>query len=333
MAETEFWFSAAHEQFKPSELLEQAIEAERAGFGAIACSDHFQPWWEPGESGMAWVWLGAVAQATKRVPVGTAVTAPVYRYHPALVAQAWATLEEMYPGRTFMGIGSGESLNESPLGMDWPSPAEQVERMDEALEIINRLFAGERLDSVGHFEMKQAYLHTNSGRRPPIYVSAFAEHAAKVAARHGDGLWTLADPETVPELVDIYKSACEDEGHEPGKIILQGGFSWAEDDDAAFEGAKPFKATMPDEFYTDDWHDPQAMFEHADKEHSDDEFRENFIIGSNPEEHVERIREIEQLGADVVVLMNNSGAAPVEAVRVYGRHVLPALKGSAVPGS
>jgi coenzyme F420-dependent glucose-6-phosphate dehydrogenase len=252
----------------------------------------------------------------------------VFRYHPALVAQTWATLEEMFPGRTFLGIGSGESLNESPFGMDWPDPSVQVELMEEALEIIGRLFDGDRLDTLGHFPMKQAYLHTNSGRRPPIYVSAFAEHAAQVAGRLGDGLWTLADPETVPELVDTYKAACEDAGREPGKVILQGGFSWAEDDDDAFEGAKPFKATMPDEFYTDDWHDPGAMFEHADAKYSDDEFREQFIIGSDPEEHVERIREIEKLGADVVVLMNNSGAAPLEAVRVYGQRVLPALKGS-----
>jgi coenzyme F420-dependent glucose-6-phosphate dehydrogenase len=326
MSDTQYWLSAAHEQFKPSELLQQAVEAERAGFDAVACSDHFQPWWEPGESGMAWAWLGAAAQATERVPVGTAVTAPVYRYHPALVAQAWATLEEMYPGRTFLGIGSGESLNESPFGMDWPDTGEQVQLMEEALEIIGRLFDGERLDTIGHFKMKQAYLHTNSGRRPPIYVSAFGEHAAKVAARLGDGLWTLADPETVPDLVDAYRSGCEDAGKEPGKIILQGGFSWAEDDDDAFEGAKPFKATMPDEFYTDDWHDPKAMFEHADEKYSDDDFREQFIIGSDPEEHVEQIREIEKLGADVVVLMNNSGADPLGAVRVYGESVLPALK-------
>jgi coenzyme F420-dependent glucose-6-phosphate dehydrogenase len=333
MAETQYWFSVAHEQFKPSDLLEQAVEAERAGFDAIACSDHVQPWWEPGESGQAWVWLGAVAQATQRVPVGTAVTAPVHRYHPALVAQAWATLEEMFPERTFLGIGSGESLNESPLGMDWPEPSEQVQRMDEALEIISRLFAGERLDTIGHFKMKQAYLHTNSGRRPPIYVSAFAKHAAQVAARRGDGLWTLANPETVPDLVDTYKSACEDAGREPGKIIIQASFSWAPDDDAAFHSAKPFKGSIPPEFYTDDWHDPKAMFEYADQKYSDDEFRERFIISSDPEEHVERIRQIEQLGADVVVLMNNSGAAPVEAVRVYGEQVLPALKRAQVPGN
>jgi coenzyme F420-dependent glucose-6-phosphate dehydrogenase len=323
----DYYFSAAHEQFPPSNLLEQAVEAERAGFDGIGCSDHFQPWWEPGESGHAWVWLGAAAHATQRVPLGTAVTAPIYRYHPALVAQAWATLEEMFPGRTFLGIGSGESLNESPLGMDWPSVGEQVDRMEEALEIIHRLFDGERLDTLGHFRMKQAYLHTNPGRRPPIYVSAFGERAAGVAARWGDGLWTLADPETVPELVDAYRSACEDAGKEPGKILLQAGMSWAEDDQAAFEGAKPFKATMPDEFYTDDWHDPKAMAEHADQKHSDDEFRQQFIISSDPDEHAERLREIEQLGADIVVVMNNSGADPLGAVRVYGEKVLPALRG------
>jgi coenzyme F420-dependent glucose-6-phosphate dehydrogenase len=327
MADVQYFFSAAHEQFKPSELLKQAVEAERAGFDGIACSDHFQPWWEPGESGHAWVWLGAAAQATERVPLGTAVTAPIYRYHPALVAQAWATLEEMYPQRTFLGIGSGESLNESPLGMDWPPVGEQLDRTEEALEIIHRLFDGERLDTIGHFPMKQAYLHTNPGRRPPIYMSAFGKRAAGIAARLGDGLWTLADPESVPDLIDAYKSACDDAGKEPGKILLQAGMSWAEDDDAAFEGAKPFKATMPDEFYVDDWHDPKAMSEHADKKHTDDEFREQFIISSDPEEHASRLREVAAMGADIVVVMNNSGADPLGAVRVYGEKVLPALRG------
>ena len=322
----EYYFSAAHEQFKPSELLKQAVEAERAGFDGVGCSDHFQPWCEPGESGHAWVWLGAAAQATEHVPVGTAVTAPIYRHHPALVAQAWATLEEMFPGRTFLGIGSGESLNESPLGMDWPPVGEQIERTEEALEIIHRLFDGERLDTIGHFPMKQAYLHTNPGRRPPIYVSAFGERAVRMAARLGDGFWTLADPETAPGLIETYRSACADEGKAPGKVLLQAGMSWAPDDDAAFEGAKPFKATMPDEFYTDDWHDPKAMAAHADEKFSDDDFRQQFIISSDPDEHVERIREIERMGADIVVIMNNSGADPLGAVRVYGEKVLPALK-------
>jgi coenzyme F420-dependent glucose-6-phosphate dehydrogenase len=276
------------------------------------------------------VGLGAAALPTERVPLGTAVTAPIYRYHPALVAQAWATLEEMYPGRPFLGVGSGESLNESPLGMDWPPVGEQLDRLEEALEIIHRLFDGERLDTFGHFPMKQAYLHTNPGRRPPIYMSAFGERAAGIAARWADGLWSLADPETVPGLIETYRSACDEAGKEPGKILLQAGMSWAPDDEAAVEGAKPFKATMPDEFYVDDWHDPVAMSKHADEKFSDDDFKEQFILSSDPDEHISRLREVADMGADIVVVMNNSGADPLGAIKVYGEKVLPALQGARV---
>ena len=322
-----YWTQLATEQFAPSELVPQAVAAERAGFDALNVSDHYQPWWEPGHSGQAWTLLGAVGQATERIPIGTGVTAPVYRYHPAVVAQFVATVEELFPGRAFLGIGSGESLNESPCGMDWPPVAEQVERMEEALEIIDRLLDGERLDHEGRFfRTKAAYLHTRGERRPPVYVSAFGPRAAGVAARYGDGLWTLADPESAPELIDAYRSACEEAGREAGEIILQTGFSWAEDDDAALEGARVWKATMPEEYFTDDWHDPSAMHEKAEREHSDEDFLERYIVGSDPDQHVERIREVERLGATVVCLQNASGAAPVRALEVYGEQVLPALR-------
>jgi coenzyme F420-dependent glucose-6-phosphate dehydrogenase len=322
-----YFHFCAHEQFPPDDLLRQAVEAERAGFDGIGCSDHLQPWWEPGHSGHAWVWLGAAAEATERVPIGTGVTPPGPRYHPVLIAQAWATLEWMYPGRPYLGFGSGESLNESPLGADWPPPREQVERMEEALELIHRLFAGERVDHRGkHFTTKGAYLHTRPERRPPIYVSAFGPRAAGVAGRWGDGLWTLADPEKVPRIVDAYRSAAEDAGKEPGEIVLQAGFSWAEDDDAALEGARVWKGAQPEEFYTDDWHDPKAMYERGEEQLSDEDLKERFIIGSDPELHVERIREVEKLGPTIVVLMNNSGADPHGAIRTYGERVLPALR-------
>src|SRR5919198_338333 len=261
-----YFFGAAQEQFPPEDCLRQAIEAERAGFDGIACSDHLQPWWEDGESGHAWVWLGAVGQATERAAIGSAVTPAGPRYHPVLIAQAWATLERMFPGRPFLGFGSGESLNESPLGAEWPSVSDQVDRMEEALEIINALFAGERLSRKGRFFATDgAYLHTNVERRPPIYVSAFGPRAAEVAAQQGDGLWTLADPESAPEVIDAYRSACDDAGREPGEIILQGGFSWAEDDDAALEGARVWMSTQIPDYFTDDWHDPKAMYERGDR--------------------------------------------------------------------
>jgi len=322
-----YFYGAAHEQFPPDDLLRQATEAAEAGFDGIGCSDHLQPWWEPGESGHAWVWLGAVGQATAAVAIGTAVTPAGPRYHPVLIAQAWATLERMFPGRPYLGFGSGESLNESPLGTEWPSVADQVDRMEEALEIINALFAGERLSSEGRFfNTDGAYLHTNVERRPPIYVSAFGPRAAGVAARHADGLWTLADPESAPDLIDAYRSACDDADKDPGEIVLQLQFSWADDDDSALEGARVWKGAQPDEFYTDDWHDPRAMYKEGDRQVSDEGLAEALAISSDPEVHADRIREAEKLGATVMALMNVSGTDPHGAIEVYGRDVLPTLK-------
>jgi coenzyme F420-dependent glucose-6-phosphate dehydrogenase len=324
-----YWTQLATEQFPPSAIVRQAVEAERAGFDALNVSDHLQPWWEPGESGHAWALLGAIGQATSKVGVGTGVTAPVYRHNPAVTAQFAATMEEMCPGRAYLGIGSGEALNESPCGMDWPPVSEQVERMEEALEIINRLLGGERLDHQGRFyRTKAAYLHTRPERRPPLYVSAFGPDAATVAARLGDGLWTLADPEQAPGVIDAYRGARDDAGKEPGEIILQAGFSWAEDDEAALEGARVWKSTQIPEYFTDDWHDPRAMYERAEREISDEQFKQAFIVSSDAEVHADRVREIEQLGATVVCLQNGSGAAPEEALRVYGERVLPALRGA-----
>jgi coenzyme F420-dependent glucose-6-phosphate dehydrogenase len=321
-----YWLGLAQEQFPPEDLLQQAVEGERAGFEGIACSDHLQPWWEPGESGHAWVWLGAAGQATERVALGTAVTPPGPRHHPVLIAQAWATMERLFPGRPFLGIGSGESLNESPLAAIWPPVSEQVERMEEGLEIISRLFDGERLSYDGrYFETDEAILHTRPNRRPPIYVSAFGPKAAGVAARWGDGLWTLADPESAPDVIDAYRGACEDAGREPGEIVIQAQFSWAEDDDAALEGARVWKGAQPDEFYTDDWHDPRKMQEEGERQISDDDLREALIISSDPEVHIERIREAEKLGATTMVVMNCSGSEPHRAIDVYGGQVLPAL--------
>ncbi|MEA2374170.1 MAG: hypothetical protein QOD53_633 [Thermoleophilaceae bacterium] len=325
---TKYFHFCAHEQFPPQDLLRQAVEAEQAGFDGIGCSDHLQPWWEPGESGHAWVWLGAAAQATERVPIGTGVTPPGPRYHPVLIAQAWATLESMYPGRPYLGFGSGESLNESPLGADWPSVGKQIERMEEALELIHRLFDGERIDHQGeHFSTKAAYLHTRPERRPPIYVSAFGPQAAAVAGRWGDGVWTLADPESVPGILDAYRSAADDAGRQPGEILLQTGVSWAEDDDAALEGARVWKGAQPEEFYRDDWHDPKAMYERGEEQLSDDDLKEAFVIGSDPDMHAERIREVEKLGATIVVVMNNSGTDPHGTIATYGQRVLPKLRG------
>ena len=325
----------AHEQFPPDDLLRQAVAAEQAGFDGIGCSDHLQPWWEGGESGNAWVWLGAAAQATERVLFGTGVTPPGPRYHPALIAQAWATMELMFPGRPYLGFGSGEALNEAPLGHGWPPVGEQIERMEEALEMIRALWDGKRLSGAGdHFAADGAFIHSlPEKRRPPIYVSAFGPQAA--ARRRAPGRRALdpgrprigaGDPRRLPQRRRA------DAGREPGEIVLQAAFSWAEDDDAALEGARVWKGAQPKEFYREDWHDPKAMYEHGAEQLSDDDLREAMIISSDPDEHVERIREVEEMGATTVALMNNSGADPQAAIAVYAHEVLPKLSRSLTPG-
>jgi coenzyme F420-dependent glucose-6-phosphate dehydrogenase len=322
-----YFAALGHEQFPPDALLRQAVAAERAGFDGVSCSDHFQPWWEPGESGNAWVWLGAAAASTSRVALGPSVTAPVFRYHPALVAQQAATLELLAPGRTFLGLGSGESLNESPLGMDWPEPDEQLERLEEALDVIRRLLDGGRLSGGRFFRMKDAVLHSRPERRPPLYVSAFHPGAAEAAARLGDGVWILGDPELAPEIIDRYRGACEDAGREPGEILLQATFSYAASEDEALEGARVWKPTLVMDNYTDDHHDPAAMYERGEREVSDETFAESVVLGPDPDVHAERLRGIERLGATIVVAMNASGRAPEEGIRFYGEQVLPRLRG------
>ena len=304
----QYYMGFIHERNPPDVLLKCAVQAEQSGFDGVACSDHFQPWWEPGQAGQAFVWLGAGLQATNRVPFGPAVTASLYRYHPALVAQVFATLEVMYPGRVFLGIGSGESLNESPFGGDWPTPRGQLEAFEEALQLIGRLFDGERVDHSGSFfRTKGAYLHTRPEKRPPIYVAAFGRGAARLAGRYADGLVTVADPVGLAKIKDAWLTAADDAGRKPGELILQAGFSWAPDDDTALQQALVFKGAAPAEYYSEDWHDPKEMHRRGVEKVSNEEFTQKNIISSDPEVHVERLREIEKLGATIISCANFSG--------------------------
>jgi coenzyme F420-dependent glucose-6-phosphate dehydrogenase len=322
---TRFWFAASTEEFTPSQMLEQARAAEAAGFDALVASDHFAPWWPDGQASQAWVFLGALGQVTS-LPMGTGVTPVLHHYHPGHIAQAWMSLAELYPGRVFLGVGSGEALNEVPLGLtDWPSPAEKLERFDKGLEAITRLWAGETVTmDGGWFRLKDAKLYTLAEERPKLYVSAFGPKAAKIAAKHGDGLWTLGDPDRVPEIIEAYRSAGGG-----GEIILQAGFHLAGDEAAAIAATKKWKATQLPEAYLRDLHDPAEMLARAEAEVSDEEFaKEGFIVGADAGEQIERIRELEGLGATVVCLQLIGDLDTLGSIERYGAEVLPALRGA-----
>jgi len=326
-----YFAALAHERFAPDELLQQAIEAEQAGFDGVCGSDHLAPWWTertaPTNSGNVWVWLGAVANATNRAQIGPAVTAIVHRYNPVVVAQQIATLDLLAPGRTFLGVGSGEAMNEVPAGMDWPSAEEQLARTEEALTIITRLLDGETVDFAGQFfRAKRAVLYSRPARRPPVYLSAFHEGAARLAGRLADGVWTLGDPVQAPKIIAAYREGCDESGREPGEILIQSVFSFAKSDDAALEQAREWKGTLVDEHYTDPIADPGEIYRRGEDEVSDSSFTKQIIASADPDTHVKRIKRLQGLGATTMVLMNVSGNNPNEALRVYGRDVLTALR-------
>jgi coenzyme F420-dependent glucose-6-phosphate dehydrogenase len=331
--EVAYGLALGHERFTPSELREQAIAAERAGFDAICCSDHLAPWWEPREGtpaacGNAWVWLGAAGQATERTALGTAVTGVVHRYNPVVVAQQVATLEQLFPGRAFLGVGSSEAMNEIPAGMHWPAVGEQIARTEEALTIITRLLDGETVDFEGrYFRTQGARLYLELERRPPVYMSAFGPQAAEVAGRLADGVWTLADPQQAPPVIAGYRQAAEQAGREPGEIILQGMASWGSDDDDALDGAREWKGTLVDANYTEPIADPAQVGAHG-REVSDTKFKAMGLISADPDKHVRKIKTMQQLGATAIVIMNIAGHDPMGLIDAYGEHVLPALRGS-----
>jgi len=159
--------------------------------------------------------------------------------------------------------------------------------------------------------------------------SVIAGRAAEVAGRYGDGLWTFPDPVQAPKLIETYRTAAAEAGRTPGTIVLEAAFSWAPDDADALEAARVWKGAVPDEFYTDDWFDPQAMYERGEQEVSDEDFKQRSIISADPGEHVERIKQLEQMvdGEVVVKLSNQSGPNALEAIRIYGERVLPKLRG------
>jgi G6PDH family F420-dependent oxidoreductase len=199
----EVGFALSSEEHGPMDLVDQAVAAEQAGFRTIAVSDHFHPWTHrQGHSPMVWPVLGAIAARTSDVRFGTAVTCPILRTHPAVIAHAAGTVAAMAEDRFFLGVGSGENLNEHVLGQPWPTPAARIEMLTEAMELMRMLWTGAKVTVRGkHYQVDRAQLFTLPATPPPIYMSAFGQHALRVAAEHADGyVGTSPDATIVAQL-------------------------------------------------------------------------------------------------------------------------------------
>ncbi|MCT2225739.1 TIGR03885 family FMN-dependent LLM class oxidoreductase [Microbacterium paraoxydans] len=226
-------FHASHEQIRPSALLDAVVSAEWAGFDGAMCSDHLAPWLpEQGESGFAFSWIAA-ALARTRFPIGM-VNAPGQRYHPAIVAQAFGTLEEMFPGRFWAALGSGEAMNEHVTGDVWPAKDVRNARLGESVDVIRRLLAGEEVDHDGLVRVHRARVWTRPAQPPPLFATAVSPETAEWAAGWADGLATVAqESSALRRVVEAYRSA----GGQ-GPCILQTHVSWGADDADAYTVAK-----------------------------------------------------------------------------------------------
>lgn len=238
-----FGYRAVEERNQPSRLLEFAVLAEKQGFQFICISDHFHPWFHKGgRAGHAWIWLGAAGAKTNKVILGTGVTTSITRYHPAIIAQAFATLDELYPGRIFLGIGAGEAMNEMPMapaGSRWAPHKERLAQTVEAVEVIKSLWGKDFVDFNGkYYTLRQANLYTKPKRKIPIYFAAEGPNALRAAGLHGDGLYLgTHDPEPVPKMFSLYDEAVRQSGRKPEEMprMLEIKTSYDEDFDKALD--------------------------------------------------------------------------------------------------
>src|SRR4030042_2403113 len=210
-------YAASHEQFAASDLIEYAVLAEKAGFDALWTSDHFHPWQDnQGHCGHAWITLAAMGQRTQRLLLGTGITCPIYRYNPAEVAHAFASLGVLYPGRVCVGLGTGEALNEVPAGGGWGPYRERAGRLAEAITLIRRLWTEDWVTFEGrYYRLQGAKLYDRPPRPIPIYVAASGPTSARLAGRHGDG-W-IPDPGTIRrrDVVQAFEEGVRASGRDP----------------------------------------------------------------------------------------------------------------------
>src|SRR5262245_44213302 len=315
-------YAAMLEQFHPTDLLDWCAEAHGAGLeSGFMVSEHFHPWTpQQGQAAFAWSFMGALGQRTS-LRFGTAVTFPGFRYHPAVVAHAAATLGAMYPGRFWLGLGAGEALNEHILGLEWPEVNVRSEMLFESIEIIAKLFDGAVVKHRGkHFKLESAKLYTRPEERVPIYVATSGPVNAKKTGRYADGMITVG---AADEKIKLLWLACDEGCKEAGKPVvpklLQLHLSWAPTQEEVREwpnGGMPFPKQ--------DIKNPEDFAAMAKLVRPDD-FKNRVLISSDLEEHTAHIQRYVDFGFDEIHL-HNVGRNQSEFIRAFGREVLPNLR-------
>jgi coenzyme F420-dependent glucose-6-phosphate dehydrogenase len=325
-------YKASAEQFAPDRLLELGCAAEAAGFQSVFVSDHFQPWRHHGGHGPnSLVWLGALGARTRHVTIGTSVLTPTFRYHPAIVAQAFATLGVMFPGRVVLGLGTGESLNEVPAtAMKWPGFKERFARLSESIALIQRLWREDRVSFEGaYYRTQRATIYDRPEVPVPIYVAASGPTAARLAGETAAGFICTSGkmPELYREtLLTNVAAGLEAAGRAPGSIerMIEMKVSFDTDSERAKSDTRHWAALALSAEEKTATEDPLEMERLADALPLD-KAASRWIVSTDPEEHVERIRPYVELGFTHLVF-HAPGPDQARFLKLYGEKVLPLLR-------
>ena len=325
-------YKASAEQFGPAQLLEFAVLAEKQGFDSVFISDHFQPWRHTGgHAPSALPWMGALGSATSRILMGTSVLTPTFRYHPSVVAQAFATLASMFPERVILGIGTGESLNEVPAtGMRWPEQKERTARLREAVKLIRTLWSEERVSFAGeYYRTERATIYDRPDKPPPIYVAGAGPMISKYAGSVAEGFICTSGkaPELYTEtLLPNVAAGVKAAGREPGGVdmMIEMKVSFDTDIARAKEDTRHWAALALSAEEKMSVEDPLEMERLADSLPAE-RAAKRWIVSSDPEEHVERIRPYVEMGFRHLVF-HAPGPDQARFIRLYSEQVLPRLR-------
>jgi coenzyme F420-dependent glucose-6-phosphate dehydrogenase len=324
-------YKASAEQFGPRELLDFGILAEEVGFDSVVISDHFQPWRHTGgHAPFSFAWLGALGERTRRVRMGTSVVTPTLRYHPAIVAQATATLGCLDPGRVFLGVGTGESMNEVPVGVTWPDQKERFARLREACELIKRLWTEERVTYEGtYFRTRMATLYDRPDPPPGLHVAASGPAAARLAGRLADGF--ICTSGKAPELyrdtlIPAVREGLQKAGRDPSEIELtiEMKVSYDTDRQRALEDTRHWGALALSAEEKVGVEDPIEMERLADALPVE-RTASRFIVSSDPEEQIAGIRPYLEMGFTHLIF-HHPGPDQARFLRLYAEQVLPRLR-------
>lgn len=342
-----YW--AAHEQYSMHDLLQFVVEAEKNGFITTMTSDHFHPWWHDNAYGnFAWVWIATAAERTKRMGFITAVTAPIYRYHPAIIAQAFASLDILYPGRIGLGLGTGEAMNEVPLGFDWPRPRARLNRMIEAAQIISKLWysAKENCNNAcrgnegfvyfngEYFLIRNAKLYSPPTTHIPIFMAAAGPESAKAAAKYSDGLITFLSAKESRKIIEIFDKAIIEKGNDNKKTngnnnnmdhiekIAEYKVSYSDDYEQALNSSRFWRATMIDNAFNSSISDPRKLEQKAKQQVTDKKLKEHIEITDSIENCIKPIEEYFRVGFSKVYIHSTS-PNEIKFIEEFGKKVLP----------